>query len=139
MPAPDRRCAPPPPLLDALVLGLMAVAFNVSIAAIIYQGPLSVFVDRGIALTLIGGSSMGVVGAFCFSYRGTICQPQSTLAVVIALFAGDRRRRRARPDRARLRHRRGLRRGDHARHAASPPGCSAGCASASSRATSRSR
>ena len=66
----------------------MAVAMSVSIAAIIYQGPLSVFVARGVALTLIGGIVMGAVGACLFSWRGAICSPQSTLAVVIALFAG---------------------------------------------------
>ena len=75
-------------LLDALVLGLMTVAFSVSVAAIIYQGPLSVFVARGVALTLIGGVVMGVLGALRFSWRGAICAPQSTLAVVVGLFAG---------------------------------------------------
>lgn len=75
-------------ILDTLVLGLMAVAMSVSIAAIVYQGPLSAFVARGVALTLIGGIVMGAVGTGLFSWRGAICSPQSTLAVVIALFAG---------------------------------------------------
>jgi SulP family sulfate permease len=74
-------------LLTALVIGVMAVGLNVSSAAVIYQGPLAPFLDRGIALTQIGGLLMGVASAFLFSYRGAICQPQNTMAVIMALSA----------------------------------------------------
>ena len=41
-------------MLSTVVIGLMAVALQVSLAAVIYQGPLTAFLDRGIALALIG-------------------------------------------------------------------------------------
>ena len=64
-------------LLDAIVLGLMAIALSVSVAAIIYHGPLSVFVGRGVALSLIGAMVLGIVGARLCSLRSTICAPQN--------------------------------------------------------------
>jgi len=76
-------------MLAALVIGAMAVGLNVSSAAIIYQGPLTAFLDRGIALTQIGGVVMGVASALLFSYRGAICQPQNTMAVIMALSAAS--------------------------------------------------
>jgi len=67
----------------------MAVGLNVSSAAIIYQEPLAAFLDRGIALTQVGGVIMGVASALLFSYRGAICQPQNTMAVIMALSAAS--------------------------------------------------
>ena len=74
-------------LLGTLMLGVMGIAFNISFAAIIYQGELAPHVDRGIALTLLGASGMAAVGALVLSYRGTLCQPQDTPAVVLSLAA----------------------------------------------------
>jgi SulP family sulfate permease len=74
-------------LLTAVVLGVMTVALNISLAAIIYQGEIATFADRGIALTLLGAAPMAVVGAYVLSYRGTVCQPQDTPAIVLSLAA----------------------------------------------------
>jgi SulP family sulfate permease len=76
-------------LLAALVLGAMAVALNTAAAAMVYQGPLAVFLDRAIALTLIGGVVMGLASAVFFTDRGAICQPQNTIAVVVAISAAS--------------------------------------------------
>jgi sulfate permease, SulP family len=76
-------------VLAVAVLGAMAVAFQVSFAAIIYQGDLAQFVDRGIALTLMGAAAMAVVGALTLGYRGTCCQPQDAPAIVISLAAAS--------------------------------------------------
>ena len=46
--------------LAALVLGLMAVAMCISVAAIVYQGPLKGFLDRAIAFALIAGTVTGI-------------------------------------------------------------------------------
>ena len=73
--------------LVALVVGMMSVALNISVAAVIYQGPLGVFLDRAIALALIGGVVMGIASALMFSYRGTICQPQIAMAGVLTVAA----------------------------------------------------
>jgi SulP family sulfate permease len=74
--------------LTAVVLGILTIAFNISFAAIIYQGELAAFSDRGIALTLLGAAPMAAVGALVLSFRGTVCQPQDTPAIVLSLAAG---------------------------------------------------
>jgi SulP family sulfate permease len=74
-------------VLALCVLGAMAVAFQVSFAAIIYQGELARFVDRGIALTLLGAALMAATGALTLGYRGTCCQPQDAPAIVVSLAA----------------------------------------------------
>ena len=56
--------------MAAAVVGPMAVAFNVSAAGIIYQGPLTAYLDRAIALILIAAMAMGALSALLFSYRG---------------------------------------------------------------------
>jgi SulP family sulfate permease len=71
----------------ALVLGGLAIAFNIAFAAIIYRGELAPFVDRGIALTLLGAAPMAAVGALVLSYRGSVCQPQDTPAIVLSIAA----------------------------------------------------
>jgi len=71
------------------VLGATAIAFQVSFAAIIYQGDLAHFIDRGIALTLLGAALMAAVGALTLGYRGTCCQPQDAPAIVISLAAAS--------------------------------------------------
>lgn len=76
-------------VLAAAILGAMAVALNVSLAAIIYQDELARFVDRGIALTLLGAVPMAAVGAFAMAYRGTVVQPQDATAVILSLSAAN--------------------------------------------------
>jgi SulP family sulfate permease len=76
-------------LLVAIIVGGTSIIINVSLAAIIYQGELARFLDRGIALTLTGAVVMAVVGAFAFGYRGTICQPQDAPAIILALAAAN--------------------------------------------------
>jgi SulP family sulfate permease len=72
----------------ALVLGCLAITFNIALAAIIYRGELAPFVDRGIALTLLGAAPMAAVGALVLSYPGALCQPQDTPAILLSLAAG---------------------------------------------------
>ncbi|HRO12668.1 MAG TPA: SulP family inorganic anion transporter, partial [Amaricoccus sp.] len=75
------------PLMAAAVVGPMAIAFNISAAGIVYQGPLTVFLDRAIGLTLIAAASMSFLSALLFSYRGTISQPQNMIAVILSIPA----------------------------------------------------
>jgi sulfate permease, SulP family len=74
-------------VLSGLVVGSMAATFALSIAAMIYAGPLASHLEQGIALTLLGAIIMGLIGAFIFSYRGTIVQPQDVTAILLALAA----------------------------------------------------
>ena len=74
-------------ILNVTVIGLMSIALAVSVAMIVYQGPLSTHVGRAIALTLVGAVPMGVIGARML--RGAVCSPQNSVAAVTALFAAS--------------------------------------------------
>ena len=103
------------PLMAAAVVGPMAIAFNISAAGIIYQGPLTAFLDRAIALNLVAAMTMGVLSTLIFSYRGTIAQPQNVTAAILVDPGGGDRGRRAGPGlRGRVRDRRGAGGGDGA-------------------------
>ncbi len=66
----------------------MAVTFALSLAAMIYTGPLAPFLSQGIGLTLIGAAIMAVVGPLTLSYRGTLIQPQDVSTILLSLAAG---------------------------------------------------
>jgi len=66
----------------------MAVTFALSLAAMIYSGPLAPFLSQGIGLTLLGAAIMAVVGPLTLSYRGTLIQPQDVSTILLSLSAG---------------------------------------------------
>ena len=72
-----------------LIVGLMAVTFVLSLAAIIYAGPLAPFLRQGIGITLLGAIIMAVVGPFMLSYRGTLVQPQDVSTILLSLSAAS--------------------------------------------------
>jgi sulfate permease, SulP family len=75
-------------LFAAALMGAMAVTFALSLAAMIYTGPLAPFLSQGIGLTLIGAAIMAVVGPLTLSYRGTLIQPQDVSTILLSLSAG---------------------------------------------------
>ena len=75
-------------VLAALIVGAMAVTFVLSLAAMIYTGPLAPFLSQGIGLTLIGAAIMAVMGPLTLSYRGTLIQPQDVSTILLSLSAG---------------------------------------------------
>ena len=75
-------------LFAAAIVGAMAVTFTLSLAAMIYTGPLAPFLSQGIGLALIGAAIMAVVGPLTLSYRGTLIQPQDVSTILLSLAAG---------------------------------------------------
>jgi SulP family sulfate permease len=75
-------------IFAAAIVGAMAVTFALSLAAMIYTGPLAPFLSQGIGLTLIGAAIMAVVGPLTLSYRGTLVQPQDVSTILLSLSAG---------------------------------------------------
>lgn len=71
-------------LFGALFTALISAVFAVSFSAIIYQGALGAFLDRGIGLVLLGGVIIAVTGAFTLSHKGTILAPQDIPAILLA-------------------------------------------------------
>ncbi len=66
----------------------MAVTFALSLAAMIYSGPMAPFLSQGIGLTLIGAAVMAVMGPLTLSYRGTLIQPQDVSTILLSISAG---------------------------------------------------
>ncbi len=88
-----RRVLQPGQLLPAvtagLVVGVIDVIVEVSLAALIFSGDLAGLVPRGIGLALFGAMVAGFVGAVFSSYPGTIVVPQDAPAVILALMAAS--------------------------------------------------
>jgi sulfate permease, SulP family len=72
----------------AAVVGVMAVTFALSLAAMIYTGPLAPFLSQGIGLTLVGAAVMALMGPLTLSYRGTLIQPQDVSTILLSISAG---------------------------------------------------
>lgn len=76
-------------LFSAAMIGAMMVILSVSFASIVYSGPLEPFLDRGIGTTLLAATIAMIVGAFSYSYRGTIPMPQDLTAILLAGAASN--------------------------------------------------
>lgn len=72
-----------------LLVGATSAVYSISFAAIIYNGDLGAFLDRGIGLTLIGASVMAAGGGLLFSLSGTVSHPQDITAVMLAASAAN--------------------------------------------------
>ncbi|WP_300585863.1 SulP family inorganic anion transporter [Marivita sp.] len=71
-------------LFGAVFTALVSAVFAISFAAIIYQGALAPYLDRGIGLVLLGAVVIAFTGAFTLSYKGTILAPQDVPAILLA-------------------------------------------------------
>lgn len=74
-------------LTVGLVVGIMDLGIEISLAALIFSGDLSQFLARGIGLLLFGAFVMGVVVALTTSLPGMIALPQDSPAAILALVA----------------------------------------------------
>ncbi|OSQ46980.1 SulP family inorganic anion transporter [Marivita geojedonensis] len=74
-------------LVGCVIIGAMAVTLTMSFAALIYTGILAPHLGEGIPFALIGAAAMAAVGAFSYSLRGSICNPQDVTAVLLGTTA----------------------------------------------------
>lgn len=74
-------------LVGCILVGATAAIYSISFAAIIYNGNLSTFLDRGIGMTLIGAAVMAIGGGLLFSLSGTVSHPQDATAAMLAASA----------------------------------------------------
>ena len=75
--------------IAALVLSALAVSFAISFASIVYSGPLTPHLIKGIGIALLGNVFMPVVAAFMSSYRGIVVHAQDVPAVLLAIAAAS--------------------------------------------------
>ncbi len=71
-----------------VVLAVLSVSFVISFAALVYTGPLSGDLSKGIGFALLGAIAMPVIVSTLGSFRGAIAQPQDVPAVLLAGAAG---------------------------------------------------
>jgi sulfate permease, SulP family len=76
-----------PGLTAGLIAAIITISVEMSLAALIFSGPLNQFLGAGIGLMLFGGFAIGVVVAFTSSLPGVVAIPQDTPAAILALVA----------------------------------------------------
>lgn len=84
-PFPLRRLVPT--LTSGLLIGLIQVILSISFGALIFTGPLSPFIGRGIGLALVSAALSGATVALFTSFPGTVAGNQDVPAAIMALSA----------------------------------------------------
>ncbi|WP_167853447.1 SLC26A/SulP transporter family protein [Roseovarius aestuariivivens] len=74
-------------VIGSVVIGTMAVTLTLSFAALVYTGPLAMYLGTGASLILFAAALMSVIGALTYSVRGSIANPQDATAVVLGSAA----------------------------------------------------
>jgi len=75
-------------LTAGLISGVLTITMGIAFAALIFTGPLSAFVSRGINLILLSALIIGICTALTSSYSGTVARPHEIPAAILALIAG---------------------------------------------------
>lgn len=73
-----------PALSYGLVIGVLLVVIEISLASMVFSGPLASLAARGAGLTLFGTVVMSLACAVFSSFPGLVCQPQDAPAAVLA-------------------------------------------------------
>lgn len=73
--------------VNGVVIGLLLVIVNLSLAALVFKGALVEFLPVGVGATMVGGCVIGVVSSLMSSYKPVIASPQDTTVVVVAVLA----------------------------------------------------
>ena len=72
----------------AVLCWFLTVTFSVSLAALIFQGPLEAALSTGIGLSLFSAVTTGLVVTFLGTVPGTIAIPSDRTAPMLAILAG---------------------------------------------------
>lgn len=75
-----------PGITAGVIIGMIDISMELSLAALIFSGDLSRFLARGIGLMLFGAVAMGIVVAVTTSLPGVVAVPQDTPAAILALI-----------------------------------------------------
>jgi len=76
-----------PALSAALVVGLLIIVIEISLASLIFAGPLAQFAPQAAGLTLCAGFAMCLLVALFSALPGGICCPQDSPAAIMASAA----------------------------------------------------
>src|SRR5512140_1007160 len=76
-----------PGVAAGVIAAIVTISTEISLAALIWSGPLSRYLAGGIGLMLFGSFAVGIVIALLSSVRGMVSIPQDTPAAIVALIA----------------------------------------------------
>lgn len=71
-----------------LVIGMITVVLSVSLAALVFSGEMSVYIQRGVGLFLFGAFVVTLFASLLGSLPGTAIGPQDGPAALVAVMAG---------------------------------------------------
>ena len=74
-----------PSVTAGLVVGILVIFIEISFAALIFSGDLSVFMPNGIGYLLLGSFIIGVIISLTSSFSGMIALPQDSPTAITAL------------------------------------------------------
>lgn len=77
-----------PTLTAGLIAGVLLVIYAISMAALIFTGPLAEFVPVGIGLALFTAIVIAIVVALTNAMPGIVIMPQDSPAIILAMMAG---------------------------------------------------
>ncbi len=77
-----------PTLTAGAITGVLLVIYAISMAALIFTGPLAEFISIGIGLTLFTAIGAAITVALTNSMPGIVIMPQDAPAVILAIMAG---------------------------------------------------
>lgn len=75
-----------PTLTAGVIAGVLLVIYAISMAALIFTGPLAEFISLGIGLTLFTAMVAAVVVALTNSLPGIVIMPQDSPAIILAMM-----------------------------------------------------
>ena len=78
-----------PDVTAGLIIGVLVIIFSISLASLIFVGPLAPFAPLGIGLTLLGALMIGLTLTLFGSLANTIAAPQEAPAAIMALIVAD--------------------------------------------------
>jgi SulP family sulfate permease len=73
-----------PALSSGLVVGLLIVVVELSLASLIFSGPLAMHAPSAAGLTLFGGFAMCLLVALCSGFPSSVCLPEDAPAAIMA-------------------------------------------------------
>jgi SulP family sulfate permease len=78
-----------PNVFSGVISGTLIISFNISLAALIFSGPVSHHLPAGIGIVMASSFVVAAIVAWKSSYRGAIAAPQENTAVILALIAAS--------------------------------------------------
>lgn len=76
-----------PVLIAGVVIALIDIFFEISLAALLFSGPMTRYLPIGIGLLFFGAITFNLVTSFASSFPGMISVPQDSAIAILALIA----------------------------------------------------